>query len=249
MTSEFTYPIATLDQRIAIAAGQIPGASFSGKASVREGIGLNDTEDIWAGLTAIIPDLASPERMVIVSDDAGDTAAGVGARSIVITGLDLDLNPIVELMALNGTTPVTTSQLYLRVNAVFMQDAGSNMANLGTITFTSEVTVLEQDRILPVNGAGCSTRFTVPTGHTMIMQSIIASSEKDDEISVDMRLKTPTTGLAYITAFPFLLNTGPLITPPLFIPIREQSDLKFRATAATNNAKVTLAYTFILLEN
>ena len=74
MSAEFTYPIATLDHILAIATGQVPGATSSGKASVREGIAIGATEDVWCGLTAVIPDLSSPERIVIVSDDAGDTA-------------------------------------------------------------------------------------------------------------------------------------------------------------------------------
>ena len=77
---------------------------------------------------------ASARIIYIASTSANDTAAGTGARTLTIVGLDANFEPLTESnITLNGQTPVTTTNQFLRVNRLFVDDSGSTNANEGDI--------------------------------------------------------------------------------------------------------------------
>jgi hypothetical protein len=70
----------------------------------------------------------------IVSDNANDTAAGTGAQEVIVSGLDAERNQIEEVISLNGTSVVTLTQQFFRVNRIEVTAAGSSMTNEGLLT-------------------------------------------------------------------------------------------------------------------
>lgn len=101
------------------------------------------TADVWSAGGAIsFP--ASATTTLLVSSSANDTAAGTGARTVRVTGLDANFKPIVEIATLNGTSNVTLANSYLRINLVEVVTAGSGLSNAGTISIKQGSTVYRQ---------------------------------------------------------------------------------------------------------
>ncbi len=70
----------------------------------------------------------------VASTSALDTAAGTGARTMTIEGLDENYAELpLETITLNGTTPVNSTVQYFRINRLTIITAGSTRANQGDI--------------------------------------------------------------------------------------------------------------------
>ena len=67
----------------------------------------------------------------IASTNTNDTLAGTGAQTLIVRGLDANYNDVDEEINMNGQTEVDTIGLFLRVNDIFVVNAGSNLFNLG----------------------------------------------------------------------------------------------------------------------
>ena len=119
-------------------------------------------ETLWNdSATYVYPSSAS--TLEAVSDSASDTMA------VFIDGLDADYNRINETVTLNGTTPVTTTQSFLRVNSAVIL-AGSNV---GDITISNGVSYAYIEA-----GIGLTQQcvYTVPAGHTLYLFRIDLTS-------------------------------------------------------------------------
>lgn len=98
----------------------------------------------------------------IVSSDTNDTAAGTGARTVLISGLNTSYDEISETVSLNGTTAVALTKTYLRINAMVVASAGSGGVNAGNLT----VRTVSGSTTLAVMAAGENTLlqgvYTIP---------------------------------------------------------------------------------------
>lgn len=94
-------------------------------------------EDIWNyGGVYTFP--SSAALVSIVSDSASDTLLGVGARTVLIYGLDANWNEQSETVSLSGLTPVSTVNTYIRVNCFKAESVGTSGVNVGNITCTHQ---------------------------------------------------------------------------------------------------------------
>lgn len=128
--------------------------------------------DVWEGGGAY-PFQASATKLEILSASANDTAAGTGARTFVIQGLDTNFNQISETITLNGVTPVQTVNSYLRVNSLTIASAGSGNVNAGDVTL--RVTGAGATQAIARAGYGFAKQcvFTVPAGFTLLVTDIL----------------------------------------------------------------------------
>jgi len=113
--------------------GAVPGYTRVALLGHNPDIPSASAEDVWEG-GGNYPLLAAASQLEIVSTAATDTAAGTGARTVLIQGLDANWLAISETVTLNGTTPVTTVNSYLRVNLLTTTSAGSSGDNDGDLT-------------------------------------------------------------------------------------------------------------------
>lgn len=127
--------------------------------------------DVWEG-GGTYPLLAAASKLEILSASASDTAAGTGARTATISGLDLNFNPISEVITLNGITPVATVNSYLRVNSLMLASAGSGGTNAGTITLRVQGAGASQSVMLAGRGYAKSAVYTVPNGFTYLVTDL-----------------------------------------------------------------------------
>lgn len=128
-------------------------------------------EDIWGG-DGLIPRPTTAESWEIVSSSANDAAAGIGARTVVLTTLDGSYAEVTQVVTLNGLTAVALAGSHRFINSGRIATAGSNGGGVGTLT-------------IRVAGAGAArayigtegllnqAKFTVPAGHYLDLHSII----------------------------------------------------------------------------
>jgi hypothetical protein len=99
---------------------------------------------------------------VLVSDSATDDTT----RSVVIDGLDANFAPLTETIALNGTTNVTTTNSFLRINQMAML----NSTNTGNIT--AKIGVSTYAKINAGVGQTQMSIYTVPAGYTFYLSYV-----------------------------------------------------------------------------
>ena len=113
------------------------------------------------------------------SDNTKDVAAGTGAKKVKVYGLGVGYVPLVEEIALNGQTAVTTVNTFLRVFAVAVSLVGTDGVQAGDIyiiktgsstwaagvpnTLTAASVIC---KILIAQGVGYTGYWTVPADKT-----------------------------------------------------------------------------------
>ncbi len=127
--------------------------------------------DVWEG-AGLYPFQSAQTKLEILSASASDTAAGTGARTFTLTGLDGNFNPVSEVLTLAGVTPVQTVNNYIRVNGLVIASAGSGNTNAGDVTL--RVTGAGATQAIARAGYGYSKSciYTVPTGFTLLVNDL-----------------------------------------------------------------------------
>ena len=106
---------------------------------------------------------SSASAMSLVSDSASDTAVVV-----LIQGLDADYNQISETQTLTGTTLITTTNSYLRINDLVIISGNA----VGNVSLTVGANVYA--RILAGTGRDQKTVYTVPAGYCFFLTRLDA---------------------------------------------------------------------------
>lgn len=127
--------------------------------------------DVWEG-AGLYPFQTSATVLEILSASANDAAAGTGARTFTLTGLDANFNAISETLTLNGTTPVQTMLSYIRVNGLAIASAGSGNTNAGDVTLRVTGAGATQAIVRAGYGFSKSAIYTVPTGFTLLINDL-----------------------------------------------------------------------------
>lgn len=159
-----------LDYAYGATLGRVAGASrmavYGHRATPVAG------DDVWEGGGAY-PLQAAATKLEILSASASDTAAGTGARTFVINGLDANFNTISETITMNGVTPVQSALTYLRVNGLTIASSGSGLVNAGDVTL--RVTGAGATQAIARAGYGFAKQcvFTVPAGFTLLVTDVL----------------------------------------------------------------------------
>jgi hypothetical protein len=148
-----------------IARGQIPGHSSVEIFGYSTAIGSTAQGPMWEGQTlsgGLYTYPNSAAQLVLVSTSTSDNTT----KSVVIEGLNANYLPIVETIALNGTTNVTTVNSFFRINAMYML----NGANIGDISAKISSTTYAQ-----INAGIGQTQmsiYTVPAGASFYLSYV-----------------------------------------------------------------------------
>jgi len=144
-------------------------------------VGSTALGPVWEGLTLSGGAYAYPSsaaQLVLVSTSASDTSA----LSVQINGLGAGFVPITEVIALNGTSNVTTVNSFLRINSIVC----ANGLNVGVITAKIGSTVYAQ-----INAGIGQTQmaiYTVPAGYTFYLSYLQADASVGFTSSAYMKM-------------------------------------------------------------
>lgn len=133
--------------------------------------GSNLYEGIWSASTAFaFPEVALPLR-IRPSASAEDSSAGLGAREIVVQGIDENGDFAEETLVPNGTSEsASTSTNFIRVNKVLVTKSGSyNNANFENIDVETTSGVL-MARIAAGEGSSQLARFATDRENAVLIK-------------------------------------------------------------------------------
>lgn len=201
---------------------------------------------------------SSASTVFVSSSSTNDAAAGTGARTVVVVGLDADYNEITETVSLNGQTQVETTASFLRVYRAFVDSAGSGGTAAGDIyiattgassgvptgTVYAKITLGENQTLMAV--------YTVPAGYTLyVTKGNISSGTETANKFIIGRFSARPLGGVFRTQAKVTLADGFIDFDwefPLRIP--EKTDIEARAQGSGNDShQVAASFEGVLIRN
>lgn len=172
-----------------IAAGlnRLEGISTYRKFGQNPGI-TTSFEDMWAP-GGDYTFSTSAETVNIVSTDTNDTSAGTGAQTITIYGLDSNYLEISEVITLNGTTNVISSNSYIRMHSLKATTAGTGGTNIGAITATQTTSGDVMAYMVADTGTTHQLIYTVPGNKTLTADRMNLSVTKGDDVAFELQFR------------------------------------------------------------
>jgi hypothetical protein len=237
-----------------VARGQIP---WHQSVVVFGYNGDTDTsiETIWP-YGGILPFPSAALQMKVSSDNANDTAAGTGARTVYVEGLDADHNVISEIVTLNGQTAVLTTQSFLHINNAYVATAGSLNSSAGSIYFgtgvvTAGVPATVYDVILYDYNSRITGSYTIPAGYTAYLeQGLFSAGQVSGSNAMTGRLMTRDLTDIRRTAAVVTVNNGAAdyaFEYPIAIP--EKTTVEAQAVGAAANNACSSMFILALIKN
>src|SRR5210317_2535690 len=224
-----------------------------GQISFHESVhkfGFNSAVDttlatVWAqgGLYSY---LGSASALYISSSSVNDTAAGTGARTVTVSGLDNNFDFKVETVSLNGQTGVELNgSTWFRVNRIVVNTAGSGGANAGVLYVGTEATPsggVPTNKYAAVAIGDNQTLmcvWTVPLGYTAYLhQKDVSSSSSAGKFAIFSLLARPKDGVFNIKDRVLLANNSTAISYWNPIPLYECTDIEVRALADSSGGSI-----------
>ena len=243
-----------VNNEINIALGNVNGLSFLVVSGRNPDIDTGSTpEDIWLGGGEYGGfDVTSAETLDVVSTSALDTGGGTGAQTLEIFGLDSGYNEITEIINLSGTTTVTTTNSFLRVNRAIVNTAGSTSVNQGQINISQSVSTTIMGVVGSLIGNTLQALYTVPLGKTLYLKNVSLTLNDRNATNADTLLQVRPFGKSWLSSAPFGISQtgGQVITPLTYsVKIEERSDIRFRVdNTSSNNTDITSILEFLLSE-
>jgi len=210
---------------------------------------------VWP-YTGIIPFPAAALQLKVSSSDANDTAAGTGARTVYVAGLDANYNEIEEIVTLNGQTAVLTTQSFLRVNNAYVATAGSGLSAAGDIYFgdgvvTAGVPATVYDTIKFDYNQRITGSYTVPAGYTAyLVQGLFSAGQPGGSAQVVGRLLTiGTDGIRRAAAITTVNNGVADYTFEYPFRVPEKTTIEATAQGSSNNNEASAMFILLLVSN
>ncbi len=221
-----------------------------------EKFGRNPTagtgDDIWANDGVWTP-AATAAKINVSSSSVNDTAAGTGARTIYIEGLNGDYDITSETLSLNGTSAVETVNSYLNIHRGYVVTAGSGGALAGDITGVSQASGTPTlFKMLQTAAQTNLAMYIVPRNYSLYVKNIgVAFQSTNVNGTADITIRAKPFGGVYRTRGNFALSTGvgnvehdynyQLVFP-------EKTAIKFTCVTASHTADVCVYGTGFLVK-
>lgn len=233
------------DQRVQIAAGQMLNVDAINK------FGFNDTVPTdWELIQVGSANITYPTTAAVasvVSDDSNDAAAGNGARTVSIQGLDANYDRVTETVTMNGTNAVTTNGTFIRVFRVRVETGGSNGGAEGTITVSvggnAQVTLDPE-----YDNQSLHAAYTVPRGYNAFLMRMQATSTKDNKAAM-VAITAKSFGddtVFQIKQLIEIYRNSVTVDFPVPLKFEEKTDIEMRGKNL-NTGNVSIGGTFDLI--
>jgi len=236
-----------------VARGQVDGHTPVFVSGFNATVGTS-YETVWSEST-VYAYPASAVAIKVSSSDANDTAAGTGARTVTVYGLDGSYNQINETVSLNGQTAVTTTATFLRVLHLMVNTAGSGgaaagniYAGVGAVTTGKPATVYG---VYTADGGATACIYTVPAGYTgYVFDFLCSSGVTSANAYSNIGLYNRPFGGVFDNTIQGRCANGGAFTIPLNYPISfsEKTDIEVRASA-TSSSNLTANFSIVIIKN
>lgn len=210
-----------------VARGQIPGHSLRNMFGTNPSIGTVFVT-AWE-VSGQLPFLSAEQTLSLVSTSASDTAV-----SILVSGTDGSYNATSEVVTLNGTSPVTTTKKFFRINDLVT--AAGNA--LGDVTASYDGTVYA--KILAGRGRNQAAVFTVPKNfcfHLLRIDLFTATANNDNKIMTFRNKNTFSDGRVFTVAQTSVLQRMD-IQRQIPFNVDETNTIEFQAQMSGQTADV-----------
>ena len=192
--------------------------------------------------------LAAASTLSIISSSTDDDDGGIGATGIVVYGVDANWDSQIEVVTMNGTTPVVTTTTWLGINRISVFLAGTAQQNVGKITLTSVTGTLIQATMPIGEGTSQQCIFFVRNNHTALLDFMLLNAEKlsgggTPKVTFKCWVFSAVSNAKY-EVFRHLIDTGAgdgtlILSPTQPFVIGEKSAFWIDATTDTNDTHVT----------
>lgn len=195
-------------------------------------------ETLWNdGATYAFPSAAV--AMDLVSTSASD------AMDVLVSGLDASYNEISETVTLTGTSAVTTTASFLRINSAIIlsgQNAGDISISNGGTTYAFIGTSI---------GTTQACIYTVPAGHSLYIFRIdfnSATVNPNKYLTVRNKLATHTGRVLHVAEATFAVSQ---VSYDRQVPfkIAEKTDFEFQAKSSSGTNEVAVFVESVLIKD
>lgn len=210
------------------------------------------TETIWSpgGTPAPMP---SAQTLTITSSSTDDDSTGTGAQSIIIYGVDGSYQSQIEVVTMDGTSNVVTSNTWLGVNRMAIYLAGTGKTNAGIITATATSAATTQAAIPAASGSTQHAFFFVQAGYTALadwlwINAIKTAGGAKPELTIKGIVTSLVSGAQYDVFTGYMdvnVSNSLELRPSQPFVVGEKSLLEFRCTSNTDNAAITCRFSLI----
>jgi hypothetical protein len=236
-----------------VARGQIYGHSIVHVFGYNPDVDT-DEETVWA-IDGILGHPASPTIMAVSSSSVDDAAAGTGARTVFIEGVNGTVGLVTEIVTLNGQTAVNTVNTYDAIERLVVLTVGSGGKNagliyIGTGTVTSGVPAVPYNVMGIGENNSITGHWTCPVGYTgYLRKGSFSVGPTSGNQFVLGRLKLRGADGITRTASKVVVQSGSAEFDFLF-PVKINATECITATAqgSGNNAAVTCYFQIVLVE-
>lgn len=224
-----------------VAMGQVSGWTIFRRFGMNPDVDTATVpEDIW-DTGGAYPWPTSAQPTTIVSDDANDTSAGTGCRTVRLTYTGEDYVETTQDLSLTGTTPATFATDVYRLNSADCITSGSGEENAGTLQIKHGATVIGQ--ISPGEGGTLKGGiFTVPAGKSLLLDTISISALRSNagaaEVDGQIKLFSTKTWRTLLALGAVTTGTSQSkydVPSGRYVRIPEKTDVRLRIVAASAN--------------
>lgn len=224
-----------------VSRGAVPGHSIVFMSGRNRTVPITSPVSIWetGGLYPWSAWNAGAGTLTVVSNNAADTAV-----TVLLSGLDSNYAPLTEVVTVNGTTTVTTTNSFLRLNSA---------VNIGSKSVTGTVSIARNGTVVAqiIDGANNTKMsiYTVPAGYTAF--SVYGDFAVGKNESAELNAHWRFYGGVFLDIYAVqLFQCAFVATPPYPGAIPEKTDIDNRVQYATaNNSTVYSNQQLLLVDN
>ena len=241
------------DFRTAALLGKVNGARGVAVIGQSPSIQTTDVPHLLWDAKIAYPWQTTAQTLEVVSDSGSDTAAGTGARTVVVTTLDANHVEQTQVVTLNGVTPVALTGTHLHINEFLVVTSGSTFSNVGNLTLRVAGAGATQGYILAGRSIQRALKFTVPAGKQLTIDNFYLNALNFGGVVVrvtfnfNVRLEN---GTILITQENYLssTNTPVGLTLPAGIVFSEKTTVFGQVGAVSaNNANMAVSMSGVLV--
>ena len=230
-----------------IALGQMPGTTYIEKHGMNEATAAGDAIETESGPVVI---RTTAETIELISGDVGDDAGGAGAEAFEAFGVDINWNPISEIIAMNGqSASLPSSQEFLYVYRVKIRNSGATF-NLGIVTVREAGAGATMAIIPALYGITQKCVFPVFAGCKLFLHQFRMEGSKSGTLTGELNLVEYELGQGKSVRHPIVFEAG---TPhgvdwfDSFKIINEKTLIWVEAKSISAGATITASFDGIMM--